>query len=835
MNPALATRLRFGFAVMLVLLIGVTAVGVGRLFDLRRDFEDANSRAFQVELAGERMRSAFVLQQAALERARADRGDARANFRRAAEVSRRAARAALELTDGSGSAADLIRERRRAERRWRERVAEPLLRGRTPPERTQTRLASAVVRADNALISGRQEAREALRREVRADTRSTMVLVAAGLLAAFLAAVATFSGLLGSMRRPLDSLVAAARRLSSGDLAARAEVGGPAETSQLGQAFNEMASDLEGSYRRIEDERVRLAVMVESLGDGVITVDRSGRIRLANPIARRLLPQASPGSDIDDAIGGLASEREILHRMVSGGSTGELRLVDGDRVLSVSVAPLATTEGGAVFSIRDVSEQVRLDKMKDEFVATVSHELRSPLTSIKGFAELLMLESEGLTESQAESVRIITESTETLVELVNGLLDLARSDAGRLSLSPEPCAIEPIVSEVAALISPRVEQKGQRLEASPRDGLPMLFADPERVKQILFNLVTNAHLYTPPGGNIAISARVVSEGVELSVSDDGPGIPADDREHLFERFWRGDAGESQQVGGTGLGLPIVKSLVDAHGGEISLDSEPGQGSTFRILLPAIDPERVPMDRPSAERHVLLVEEEPAIARLLVRRFAESGVGSEIARTGDRALTRLREAPFDLVLLDLRLGATGSFGLLGTLRSDPELARIPIAAVSIFAGREGQLGERLVAPPIEADALPNAVAAMLEEGRHPMVACAEPRRRARVAAAFAAHGLQPRITDSAEETLAIARTAPFDVLLIDASLPNAAALKRAADDGAIEGSPPRVVVLESSGEGGRPPVITLEQLVERAATALDVAASRIPAMPQGEER
>lgn len=321
--------------------------------------------------------------------------------------------------------------------------------------------------------------RDHLRSEISGDTRDTAILVAAGLIAGLTGALLLFSGLIASLRRPLEALVDAARRLAGGDLTARVEVGGLSETATLGAAFNEMADQLQLQAR----------------------------------------------------------ERE------------------------------------------------QLDRLKDEFVLTASHELRSPLTSVQGFAELLMLEKDSLTPRQVETVEIILDNCRHLVRLLNDLLDLARSDAGRLAVKLRPTELPPLIDEVVRTLRAQTEGSAQTLNEEIEPGIPPISAEPDRIRQILVNLVTNAHEYSPEGATIGVTARVVGDEVEVSVSDDGPGIPENQLEHIFERFVRGDAGLTQRVGGTGLGLAISKSLVELHGGTIEAESTPGRGSTFRFRLP----------------------------------------------------------------------------------------------------------------------------------------------------------------------------------------------------------------------------------------------------------
>jgi signal transduction histidine kinase len=335
--------------------------------------------------------------------------------------------------------------------------------------------------AARAAIVTQQHQRQALRDDIDGETRDTALLVGAGLIAGLTGAALLFSGLISSMRRPLEELVEASGRLAGGDLETRVKVGGLSETATLGAAFNEMAEELQ----------------------------------------------------------------------------------------------------------RRAGERDQLETMKDEFVLTASHELRSPLTSVQGFAELLMLERDKLSSKQADTVEIILDNTRHLVRLLNDLLDLARSDAGRLTIKPAPTDVASLVEDAVRTMRSQTEASKQALRSEIEPGLPQVSVDRDRIRQVLVNLLTNAHEYSPEGASIGVTAVRRGAEVEMAVSDEGPGMAEDQLEHIFERFTRGDAGLTQHVGGTGLGLAISKSLVELHGGTIEADSEPGRGATFRIRLPAL--------------------------------------------------------------------------------------------------------------------------------------------------------------------------------------------------------------------------------------------------------
>jgi signal transduction histidine kinase len=344
----------------------------------------------------------------------------------------------------------------------------------------RNRLAAGVhPHAAKTVILAQKDKRQKLRSEIDSETRDTALLVGAGLIAGLTGAALLFSGLISSMRRPLEELVEASGRLAAGDLEARVKVGGLSETAALGNAFNEMAGELQ----------------------------------------------------------------------------------------------------------RRAGERDELETMKDEFVLTASHELRSPLTSVQGFAELLMLERDKLSPAQADTVEIILDNTRHLVRLLNDLLDLARSDAGRLTIKPKPTDVGSLVEDAARTMRSQTEGKDQSLDVAVEPDLPRIDVDRDRIRQVLVNLLTNAHEYCPQGAAISLKAERRDAEVQLVVADNGPGMAEDQLEHIFERFTRGDAGLTQHVGGTGLGLAISKSLVELHGGAIEAASALGRGSTFRVRLP----------------------------------------------------------------------------------------------------------------------------------------------------------------------------------------------------------------------------------------------------------
>ncbi|MGH2956362.1 MAG: sensor histidine kinase, partial [Solirubrobacterales bacterium] len=269
-------------------------------------------------------------------------------------------------------------------------------------------------------------------------------------------------------------------------------------------------------------------------------------------------------------------------RRLAGGQLGTRVEVGGP----VEIATLGRAFNEMANSLeRDAHERDRIEQMKDDFVLTVSHELRTPVTVVKGFAEMLTAEPKSLDRRQLEAAEVISDSAGQLQTMINDLLDLARSDAGKLRIDPQPIPARRLAERVGRQMRPNFDEKGQRLTVSVEKDLPEVQADADRISQVLSNLLTNANKYAPEGARVRLSAGQVGREVEFAVSDDGPGLGEDELEHVFERFWRAESGETQAIGGTGLGLAIAKSLVELHGGAIAVSSTKGEGATFRFVLP----------------------------------------------------------------------------------------------------------------------------------------------------------------------------------------------------------------------------------------------------------
>jgi signal transduction histidine kinase len=245
---------------------------------------------------------------------------------------------------------------------------------------------------------------------------------------------------------------------------------------------------------------------------------------------------------------------------------------------------------GTVLVLRDVTHEQQIAQAQSEFVSVVAHELRTPMTSIKGYTDLMLEGAAGeVTQDQRHFLHIIKANADRLSHLVGDLLDTSRIEAGRLELVPAPLDITAVVHEVCdSLLGGAIKEHGLSLQIDAAPSIPIVRADKNRVIQILVNLLSNAYQYTPPGGQVTVSIMPTDDAVLIQIADTGIGIAPEDQERIFERFYRANHELVHQQTGSGLGLTIVKSLVEMHGGELWLQSELGKGSTFSFTLPTND-------------------------------------------------------------------------------------------------------------------------------------------------------------------------------------------------------------------------------------------------------
>ncbi|MDX2119723.1 MAG: ATP-binding protein [Gemmatimonadota bacterium] len=385
-----------------------------------------------------------------------------------------------------------------------------------------------------------------------------------------------------SIARPLTTISQAARSIAQG-APPRFPRSGVPDIDELIRALREMHAQLDQRFNELRRERAETAALVEAMIEGVIASDPRGRIVTANAAARRLLGY-EPDAVLPDLeqIFRVKAAREVVDAVLGGQSVLERELeLDGQSVL-LSARPLA--HGGALLVLHDVTELRRLETVRRDFVANVSHELKTPLTSISGYAETLVQEPTDA-ETTRRFLTVILGNARRMQRLVDGLLDLSRIESGGWRPAPEPLDVAAVARESWGLLANRAEQQQVGFSAQVAPDAGTVTADPDAVRQVLSNLFDNAIRHTPAGGRVTFRAARDDGGVTLEVRDTGAGITGEHLPRIFERFYRADPARARDDGGTGLGLAIVKHLVEAHEGRVGATSQVGRGTVITCWFP----------------------------------------------------------------------------------------------------------------------------------------------------------------------------------------------------------------------------------------------------------
>jgi two-component system phosphate regulon sensor histidine kinase PhoR len=426
-----------------------------------------------------------------------------------------------------------------------------------------------------------------------ADLRSTLVTAGAiGLLAA----VALSYGLSWLTLRPLEEMRRVAAAIAGGDLDDRLSVRTGDELGEISNAINRMAEQLRERLAEMTREKDQLDAVLDGMVEGVLVVDATQHVMVANERLRDFFGMT--GEVIGRSPIEVIRNTEIEEVLQSAGETDApvSREVDihHPRPLCLSIQAVRFPSGsgrrlGTVAVFHDISELKRLEQVRRDFVANASHELRTPLAAIQGFAETL-LGSPDLASADVRSyIEIIDRHARRLGNLVRDLLELSRIESREPHLERREVDVAAVAGRILADWSARFAEKQLEIRES-RPAHAIAWSDPQMLEQILTNLIDNACKYTDPGGTLELGVAPEGDVVRIWVSDSGIGIPHADRDRIFERFFRVDRARSRALGGTGLGLSIVKHLVQSQGGEISVESEPGKGSTFTFTLPGSEPE-----------------------------------------------------------------------------------------------------------------------------------------------------------------------------------------------------------------------------------------------------
>ena len=409
---------------------------------------------------------------------------------------------------------------------------------------------------------------------------------------AFLLAVAVSFGAGVIVRRGFDEIYNAVEKISRGDFSYRIASRRRDELGELARTMDRLASEVEAHLDELREERDRLEAILEGMTEGVMVTNASGDILLVNSALRDFfpsLPGFEDGTPIPLEAVRSTEVQEAVRDMLSRSATRMKREVE---VLPARTLTLhakrerAEKESNLVLVFHDITEVKRLAGIRREFTANVSHELRTPLTAIQWASQTLEVTAHSDPEATRRFASTINRHARRLSALVEDLLELGRIESKEEHVRPEEVSIRSVMDSVAHTLAPAVEKRGIHLDMEVSEEADHVWADPAALERILINLAENGVNYSSEGSQISVSGALREDGfVEVSVADQGEGIPPEHLSRIFERFYRVDSARSRENGGTGLGLSIVKHLVQEMGGDVWVESAPGRGSTFRFTIP----------------------------------------------------------------------------------------------------------------------------------------------------------------------------------------------------------------------------------------------------------
>ncbi|MBT9176873.1 MAG: Sensor histidine kinase WalK [Firmicutes bacterium] len=429
-------------------------------------------------------------------------------------------------------------------------------------------------------------------REPLDETYSILQEVQARLLNATLLAIGV-TLLLGTfaaqtITRPLQEVTSKAARLASGHFDMEVTVKSRDEIGKLAQVFNFLTAELRKTMTELRNDKTKLEAILTQMTNGVIAVDTHGHIIHANIRARDMLgitPETSSAAILE--VLNLGDIARLLQG--SGPKVAETELKAPYTIaVRAYAAPFHSADGevsGGIIVLQDITEEARLAQMRREFVANVSHELKTPLTTIKGYAETLLSGALDTKDVAASFLSTISEEADRMDRLIKDLLTLSALDFQQARLTMRPTLLDELILDVADKLAFAAQKRNLRFRTDFLEEVPAVMANADKVEQVLINIMSNAIKYTHEGSDITVSVMAVGDMVRVGIKDQGPGIPKEDQPRIFERFYRVDKARARELGGTGLGLAIAKQIVEAHGGWIGLESAPNQGTEIYFFLP----------------------------------------------------------------------------------------------------------------------------------------------------------------------------------------------------------------------------------------------------------
>ena len=424
--------------------------------------------------------------------------------------------------------------------------------------------------------------------EVAEEQRTVLWIIAAGVLASLPVAAACAWLVSAPIGRRVEAIAAVARRYATGDLTRPTAGYGDDELGEVAHALDGAVHELGRQVNELAHDRRHLREILAGMVEGVIVLDPQGRLVMANDAARAMLKldEQATGRRYQEWMRQpelFAQIGQALHGEAPGGVEFVLAR-DPSRTCVARAAPAGELEGGAIVVLHDISDLRRADRVRRDFVANVSHELRTPLTAIRGYVEALLDDPPSPDESR-RFLEIIARHTSRMERLVKDLLRLARLDAGQEPPELVECDLGSVLQAVTNELSGPIDQRQSQVEIAIAPEVRSLISDPAKLHDLLRNLIENAVTYAPEGGRVRVEAERQADTIVLRVLDNGPGIPLADLTRVFERFYRVDKSRSRAPGGTGIGLAIVKHLVELLGGTATAGSRAEGGAVFTVRLP----------------------------------------------------------------------------------------------------------------------------------------------------------------------------------------------------------------------------------------------------------
>jgi PAS domain S-box-containing protein len=516
---------------------------------------------------------------------------------------------------------------------------------------------------------------------------------------------------------PVRRINKALASLASGDFRQRVSVINRDEFGSLAENLNKTSEQLDALYLELRGVSENLQAVVDNALDGIVTLDAQGTIRTFNPVARAIFgyaPSEAIGQPIARLVPGLVGPNGVT----SGRRELEGWRMDGSTFPAEVAASemLVRDERGFIVILRDISERKRVlaelalardmaleaSRAKSSFVANMSHELRTPLNAIIGYSELLEEEARDLNHDEfVPDLQRINGAGKHLLGLINEVLDLSKIEAGKMELFPESFAVESVVNEVCDLVEPLIEQNGNTLKIVCPASTGSMYADMTKVRQVLFNLLSNASKFTQRG-NVALEVERTKEDhtdwLTFRVSDSGIGMTPEQMGKLFQRFSQADSATTNKYGGTGLGLALCRNFCEMMGGGVSVTSEFGQGSVFTVRLPAVMPdpstEHLPLNGISADSPVpdeelaadaptiLVIDDDPTARDLLTRALTREHFRVHTAADAQEGLRLARELRPGAITLDVFMPGVDGWSTLTALKADAETADIPVIMITV---------------------------------------------------------------------------------------------------------------------------------------------------------